>query len=284
MVSYNDIYIKTRNKLKNLGVEACSQEARMIVAKAAGKTVQELLKDIQLYTIPEIAERADALVERRASGEPVAYILGEWEFYGVSLTITPDVLIPRPDTEILIDAAKEILIGNNMNARVLDLCCGSGCIACSMAKEMPATKIVAADISNSVLDVCRKNISDNRFSSRIICMQADATVTPPCGIGTFDMIICNPPYIPSEEILTLDDSVKNFEPMWALDGGQDGLKFYKQIIKYWKSIIRSGGSLLFEVGEGQAKSVKEMLLAAGFKSASIKKDHSGTERVVIGTY
>ena len=284
MISYNDIYLKIRNQLRSHGIEACSQEARMIVAKAAGKTEQQLLKDMRLYTVPEIAEKASNYAERRIAGEPVAYILGEWEFYGIPLYITPDVLIPRPDTEVIIDAAKELLIGVKMDARILDLCCGSGCIACAMAKEMPASRLVAVDISNSALDVCRKNVADNKLSERVICIQGDATVSPPAGVGTFDMIISNPPYICTDEIMTLDESVRNFEPVWALDGGKDGLKFYKAIIKYWKAILKPGGSLLFEVGEGQAAPVKGMLMAAGFKSVSSRRDTAGTERVIIGRY
>lgn len=284
MKSYNDIYIDVRNELRNLGIEAYSQEARMIVAKAAGKREQELLRDMRLYTSPSVADKAHEYVNRRAAGEPVAYILGEWEFYGLPMCITPDVLIPRPDTEVMVDVAKDILTGKKMDARVLDLCCGSGCISCAIAHELPASRFVDIDISNAALDICRKNISLNRLTSRIICMQADATVSPPCSLGMFDMIVCNPPYIPSEEILKLDKSVKDYEPIWALDGGTDGLRFYRSVIKYWKVCLKKGGYLLFEVGEGQADDVKTMLLSAGFQSADTKKDTSGTERVVIGLY
>ena len=113
-------------------------------------------------------------------------------------------------------------------------------------------------------------------------MQADATMSPPASLGTFDMIVSNPPYIASTEILTLDPSVRDYEPVWALDGGEDGLKFYRSIIKYWKMLLRQDGYLLFEVGEGQAEAVGEMLLSAGFRTVSTKKDTLGTDRVVIG--
>ena len=134
----------------------------------------------------------------------------------------------------------------------------------------------------NTFDRISKNIATNRLSSRAICVQADATVSPPLSMGQFDMIISNPPYIASDEIMTLDPSVRDFEPIWALDGGPDGLKFYKAIIKYWKDLLRSGGALLFEVGEGQAEPVKEMLLAGGFRSVSTRLDTLGVERVVIG--
>ena len=219
---------------------------------------------------------------RRLRGEPVAYISGTWEFYGLPMIVTPDVLIPRMDSEVLVDAAKEMLTGHKMDARILDLCCGSGCLTCAIAHEMPATHFLSVDISASALEVCRKNIALNRLNTRAICMQADALSAPPLGLGTFDMIVCNPPYIATYDLFTLDSSVKDFEPLWALDGGEDGLKFYKAIIKNWKILLGNDGMLLFEVGEGQAEDVKEMLLSAGFASAETRKDTLGTDRVVIG--
>lgn len=282
MKTYNDIYLSTRNMLRQNGVEGYALEARILVACAAGKTVQQLLRDINLYTTEQVENTVLDYTARRLRGEPVAYITGSWEFYGLPMTVTPDVLIPRMDTEVLVDAVKEFLTGYKMDARVLDLCCGSGCITCAVGHELPATRLVAVDISASALEICRKNIAANRLSSRVICVQADATASPPLSMGQFDMIISNPPYIASDEIMTLDPSVRDFEPIWALDGGPDGLKFYKAIIKYWKALLRSGGALLFEVGEGQAEAVKEMLLAGGFRSVSTRLDTLGVERVVIG--
>ena len=282
MKTYNDVYMQARNALRESGIEGYNLEARLLVATAAGKTTQELLRDLSLYTTAEMADKVAALTERRISGEPVAYITGAWEFYGLPMFVTPDVLIPRMDTELLVDTAKELLNGRKMDARVLDLCCGSGCIACAVGHEMPAARIVAVDLSAKALEVTRRNVAANRLSSRVICMQADATASPPMSMGQFDMIVSNPPYVRSADMKKLDPSVRNFEPSWALDGGKDGLKFYKAIIKYWKSVLRPGGYLLFEVGEGQAESVKEMMLAGGFRSVSSKFDTLGVERVVIG--
>ena len=282
MKTYNDIYLSTRNLLRQSGIEACDLEARILVAGAAGKSVEHLLRDLKLYTTSEVENRALDYTARRLKGEPVAYITGSWQFYGIDLVVTPDVLIPRMDTEVLIDAAKEILTGNKMDARVLDLCCGSGCITCAIAHEMPATRLVAVDLSASALEVCRRNVTDHKLNSRVLCIQADATSSPPLGIGSFDLIVSNPPYIPSGEIQSLDRSVRDYEPIWALDGGEDGLRFYKAIIKYWKSILRPGGYLLFEVGEGQAKDVCDMLMAAGFSRTAARKDTQGIERAVIG--
>ena len=282
MKTYNDIYMQARNTLRDHGIEGYTLEARLLVATAAGKTTQELLRDLSLYTTPEMADRVADLTGRRISGEPVAYITGAWEFYGLPMIITPDVLIPRMDTELLVDTAKELLNGRKMDARVLDRCCGSGCIACAVGHELPAARIVAVDLSAKALEVARRNIAINRLSSRAICMQADATASPPMSMGQFDMIISNPPYVRSADMRRLDRSVRDFEPSWALDGGKDGLKFYKSIIKYWKALLRPGGYLLFEVGEGQAESVREMLLAGGFRSVGSKTDTLGVERVIVG--
>ena len=282
MKTYNDIYFAARNALRQHGVEAYNLEARVLVATAAGKTPAELLRDLSFYTTPAVEKKVEDFTARRIAGEPVAYITGAWEFYGLPMKVTPDVLIPRMDTELLVDTAKELLHGYKMDARILDLCCGSGCITCAVGHELPATRLVAVDISASALEVCRHNISMNRLSNRAITVQADATASPPMSSGRFDMIIANPPYIPSAEIMTLDASVRDYEPIWALDGGKNGLKFYKAIIKYWKSLLPDGGFLLFEVGEGQAAPVKEMLLSGGFRSADSRHDTQGVERVVIG--
>mgnify|MGYP000369128771 FL=1 len=282
--TYNDIYFSVRNKLRESGVEAFSLEARILLAAAAGKTTEQLMRDMYLYTSPEIEERTHSMIERRLQGEPLAYISGSWEFYGLPMTVTPDVLIPRMDTEILVDAAIDAIKGFGMKGRVLDLCCGSGCITCAIANELPAARVVAADISPSALEVCRKNIKDNKLTSRIIPMNADATTWPPMSIGSFDVIVSNPPYIPSFELIELDCSVRDYEPMTALDGGEDGLDFYRAIIKYWTITMRPNGLMMFEVGEGQADEVKMMLLKAGFVSVEGRNDTLGFERVVIGKW
>ena len=241
MRTYNELYMDARTRLRQAGVEAFNLEARILVAQAAGKTTEELLKDLNLYSSPAVEEAVYTNIQRRLAGEPVAYITGAWEFYGLPMVVTPDVLIPRMDTEVLVDAAKALLTGRKMDARILDLCCGSGCIACALAHEFPAAKLVAVDISASALEVCRKNIALNSLSSHVLTLPGDALTSPPMSIGKFDMIVSNPPYIASREIMELDPSVRDYEPIWALDGGKDGLKFYKGIIYFWKSLLRPGG-------------------------------------------
>lgn len=282
--TYNDIYFSVRKQLRESGIEAFALEARILVASAAGKTTEELMRDLNLYTSDAIEKNAMDMLSRRLMGEPLAYISGAWEFYGLPMTVTPDVLIPRMDTEVLVDAALDRIRAKGMKARVLDLCCGSGCIACAISKQMPASRLVAADISLPALDVCRRNIKDNKLSSRVITMNADAATWPPMSIGSFDLIVSNPPYIASAELMGLDGSVRDYEPLGALDGGEDGLDFYRAIIKYWTITLRPDAQIMFEVGEGQAAAVKEMLLKAGYISVSSKYDTLGVERVVIGQW
>lgn len=282
MQTYNDLYMYARKLLRETGSETFASDARLLVAQAAGKTVSMLMRDLSLYASHDIADRVYEYTDRCLKGEPVEYITGTAEFYGLELKVSPDVLIPRMDTEVIINTAKELLMGRNMNARILDLCTGSGCIAIAMAHEFPASKLVAVDISGLALQICRQNIEKHGYTSRILTKQADALTRPPYGMSKFDMIISNPPYIASGEIMTLDSSVRDHEPIWALDGGADGLKFYRAIITHWKDCLNKGGALLFEVGEGQAEAVSEMLSSAGFDRVFTRKDTIGVDRVVVG--
>ncbi|MFR6425999.1 MAG: peptide chain release factor N(5)-glutamine methyltransferase [Oscillospiraceae bacterium] len=207
--------------------------------------------------------------------------IGEWEFHGLPITVTPDVLIPRMDTEVLVDAALQVLVGRKMNARILDLCSGSGCIGCALAHELPAARVVMVDISDAALAVSKENLRRNR-QNRTICLKADALEKPPMSIGTFDIIVSNPPYVASMDILTLDSSVRDYEPLGALDGGEDGLMFYRAIVQHWTQILRPGGWLMFEVGEDQADAVMALMKDAKYTDVTALEDTAGIRRVVVG--
>ena len=235
--TYNELYISTRAALKRAGVEAYSLEARLLVSHAVGKSKEAFLRDLRLYTSTENEQKINALLQRRLAGEPLAYLIGEWEFYGLPIKVTPDVLIPRMDTEVLVETAVNALVGRKMDARILDLCSGSGCIGCAISHELPAARLVMVDISDRALEVSKQNLRLNR-QNRTICLKADALAKPPMSIGTFDLIVSNPPYVPSFEILTLDSSVRDYEPLGALDGGEDGLMFYRAIVRNWKGVLR----------------------------------------------
>jgi release factor glutamine methyltransferase len=281
MKTYGDYYIETRRALKEAGVEAYSLEARLLCAHAAEKTTEKFMAELGLYPAATMADKISALLNRRLAGEPIAYVTGSWEFYGMPLIVDENVLIPRMDTEVLVDTALQNLKQRGKpDARVLDLCTGSGCIACAIAKKLPGAKVVAADISPKAVSICRKNVLLNGLSPRVSSIDADALNAPPLLIGSFDLLVSNPPYIASEEIDTLDTSVRDYEPRMALDGGEDGLDFYRAIIRRWKSVIREGGYIMFEVGETQAEEVQKLLRLASFKDVGTKKDTAGIERVV----
>ena len=280
--TYNEIYIDTRKKLRDSGIEAASLEARLIIAHVSGKSTDQLLRDMNLYTSEAVAETVLELTERRLSGEPVAYITESWEFYGLPIKVTRDVLIPRNDTELLVETAITALKGRKMDARIIDLCTGSGCIGCAIAKELPATHIVLSDNSRAALAVAKQNVLKNKLNPRVTCVELDALTTPPIMLGSFDMLTCNPPYIPKADIETLDSSVKDFEPLSALDGGEDGLDFYRAILKKWHNVVRIGGLMIFEVGIGQSTDVMELMADAGLSNIGCAKDTQGIERVVFG--
>ena len=279
--TYNNLYLDLRTELRRAGDEEATQSARELVCAAAAKTREELVRDGSLYASPEVEETARELVKRHLAGEPVAYLIGEWEFHGLPIVVTPDVLIPRMDTEVLVDAALRVRVGRKMNARILDLCSGSGCIGCALAHELPAARVVMVDISDEALTVSKENLRRNH-QNRTICLKADALEKPPMGIGTFDLIVSNPPYVASMDILTLDSSVRDYEPLGALDGGEDGLMFYRAIVRHWTQILRPGGWLMFEVGEDQADAVMALMTEEKYTDVTALEDTAGIRRVVVG--
>lgn len=281
-ITYNDLYLDIRKELRAAGIEASTLEARELVCFGTGKTPEELTRDGRLYASPELERQVRRLVERHLAGEPVAYLIGEWEFYGLPLDINSDVLIPRPDTEVLVEQAVEHLKTLD-GGRVLDLCAGSGCIGLAVASQVPDIRVVLGEISEGALKVCRQNIRRTAMSGRVIPICVNALEKPEKNLGEFQCILSNPPYIPTADIDGLDTSVKDYEPHMALDGGEDGLDFYRAISAQWKDVLAPGGRLYFEVGIGQADAVLRLMRAQGFGDIQIVKDLSGIPRVVYGT-
>ena len=280
--TYNNLYLDTRKRLRSHGVEMAQLEARELVCFAADKTREQFFRDLTLYASKEVEERVEELTRRRLAGEPVAYIIGEWEFYGLPLDISPDVLIPRPDTEVLAEQAIGY-VKTLGECRVLDLCAGSGCIGLAVASQIPQTRVVLGEWSDGALRICRQNIRRNSLSARVVPMGADAREKPEKSLGEFQCIVSNPPYIPSGDIAGLDVSVKDYEPHLALDGGDDGLDFYRSISEKWKDALVPGGRLYFEVGIGQADAVLRIMRAQGFGDIQVVKDLRDVPRVVFGT-
>ena len=280
--TYNELYIDLFHRFRDAGLEAHTLEARLLVAAAAGKTQEELLRDLMLYSSDEIEERVAGLAERRLAGEPAAYIAGCWGFYGLEFKLTRDVLIPRMDTEVLIEQALRSLGGRGEGARILDLCTGSGCIGCTLVHLLPRSRAVLVDNSPAALAVAEENIAALGLAERIDCVLADVCADPPAGLGSFDLVVANPPYVPTGELAGLDASVRDYEPLSALDGGADGLDFYRAILDHWVIALRQSGHFLFEVGEEQAKDVTLLMRRAGLRQLATAKDTLGVERVVFG--
>lgn len=281
-ITYNDLYLDVRRQLRAADSGDPTLEARELVAFACGKTREELLRDSRLYVTPEVEARVRALVQRHLDGEPTAYLIGEWEFYGLPLDISRDVLIPRPDTEVLAGLAIDF-VKTQGACRVLDLCAGSGCIGLAVASQCPESRVVLGELSEGALRICRQNIRRNGLSGRVVPMQMDALAPPPAQLGEFRCLVSNPPYIPAGDIPGLDPSVRDYEPHMALDGGADGLDFYRNLAGEWKNALTVGGKIFLEVGIGQADDVLRLLRSQGFGDLEITKDLNGIPRVVHGT-
>ena len=281
-ITYNDLYMDVRQELRAAGIQAATLEARELVCYAAGKTRQDLMRDARLYVPAAIEAQVHALVKRHLAGEPVAYLIGEWEFYGLPLDISEHVLIPRPDTEVLAEEAIKF-VQTLGECRVLDLCAGSGCVGLAIASQAPKSRVVLGELSEGALRICRQNIRRNGLSSQVVPLAMDVMAGPPAHMGEFDCIVSNPPYIPRADIETLDVSVKGYEPHMALDGGEDGLDFYRTICQNWQDVMHVGTRLLFEVGIGQADDVLRLMRSAGFGDLEVIDDPAGIPRVVCGT-
>ena len=166
---------------------------------------------------------------------------------------------------------------------MLDLCAGSGCVGLAVAANAPECRVVLGELSEGALRVCKQNIRRNELNARVTCLSVDALEAPSSTLWDFDAIVCNPPYIPSGDIEALDVSVREYEPRIALDGGEDGLEYYRAIAEKWKSALRLGGALIFEVGIGQASAVEEILEKNGYEEVKILPDTQNILRVVEGT-
>ena len=279
-ISY--LYLEARRSFRCLeGPEDPSLLARNLLCHVTGKSPEEILAGRDLYVGDDICSAMGEAVKRVSSGEPLAYVLGEWDFYGLTLHVNPSVLIPRDDSCAVTELAIRQALFLDEAPRILDLCTGSGCIGLAIASRVKDAKVTLADLSKEALNVARKNASLHRLSGRVSCVQADAMAPASSFLGKFDMIVSNPPYITGEEMKQLPDSVKNFEPHMALFGGDDGLKFYRSIAENYYKAIKPGGFLCFEFGMGQGDAVCEILRDNNYTVLERTKDFNERERAVI---
>ena len=278
----SELYLYGRKVLaRTEDLETAGMFARNLLCHATGKTTQQLLAEMDSYASQAVYQKFIESVKRVADGEPIPYVLGEWDFFGMTLQVTRDVLIPRDDTCAVTELAVKYGLFLEKAPRILDLCTGSGCIGLAIANRIADARVTLADISKEALAVAKRNISVQKLSARVSCVTADALSEPESFLGKFDMIVSNPPYITTEEMRQLPDSVKNFEPHLALHGGRDGLDFYRSIAMYYAKALKSGGMLCFEFGIHQGDDVCRILEENGYSIVERKKDYNNIERAVI---
>jgi release factor glutamine methyltransferase len=265
------------------GIESPRLDAEVLLAFALRTTRMQLILDSRKPLMPEELARFRDLVKRRRTHEPVAYLRGEREFYGRVFHVDARVLVPRPDTETLVDVALARSAHLSMCARVLDLCTGSGCVAITLARQRPTTHVHATDISDGALAVARANAL-RLGAYNVSFSRGDLFEGLERWRGGFDLITANPPYIPSAEVETLTADIKDFEPRIALDGGEDGLALIRRMIDEAPTFLAHDGTLAMEVGAGEAGETAKLFEARGFADVGITRDLGKIERVVAGTW
>lgn len=274
------IYYENCEKLKKAGIANANQEVAMLMEYEMGITRSYMLTHFNEIVAREKIDAFKKKINRRIKYEPLQYIIGTQEFMDLTFKVSPDVLIPRQDTEILIETILQ-LYKEKSNIQVLDLCTGSGCIAICLSKYLMTNEIIATDISVNALEIAKQNAM-NLMQGNIKFIKSDLFNELLEFNKYFDVIVSNPPYIPSSDISELMPEVRLFEPMLALDGKKDGLHFYRIIIKKAKEYLKSDGMLFFEIGYNQGEAVTSIFENEGYKNINIVNDYVGLNRVVYG--
>lgn len=282
---YSQLCLDARRRLMEKEEEQfASQLARQLLCFLSGKSHAQFLQDKDLFASKEICDAVEDAVDRLLKDEPLAYILGEWSFYGLNLYVDKNVLIPRDDTCALAELAMKRGLFLDQNPRILDLCTGSGCIGLAVAHRVKDARVTLADISPQALAVAKKNVGRLQLGGRVSCVRVDALQPAPDYLGKFHMIVSNPPYITTEEMKTLEPSVVNYEPHLALHGGEDGLVFYRSIVENFSKALHPGGLLCFEFGENQGDDICRILEEHGYTILERVRDYNDTERALMARY
>ncbi|HEY3197500.1 MAG TPA: peptide chain release factor N(5)-glutamine methyltransferase [Nitrospirales bacterium] len=280
-LSIRQLRIIAREALKAAGLENAEQETEWLLADALRLTHGQLIafEDRPLTSIE--AGRASKYIDRRAAREPLQYILGTQEFCGLEIAVDSAVLIPRPETELVVEEAAQV-IATGQRSLVADIGTGSGCIAIALAKARPLATIVATDISWPALVVGRRNAGRYEVENQVKFLAADLLEPfEDSADGIFDALVSNPPYIPEPEMEILQPEVARYEPWLALVGGLDGLAFYRRLLSAAPLLLKPGGHLIVELGMGQAQPVSRLAETRGLPVVRCRKDHAGIERVLV---
>lgn len=274
-MTYKEVYEFGVNQLKEDCKEAMT-DARLLLEFICHTNRNDLLAHGDREVSEIQVKQYEAFIRRRASGEPLQYITGEQDFMGLTFKTHESTLIPRQDTECLVE---EAMMHLHDGMRILDMCSGSGCILLSLLKYSNDCVGVGAELQPEAVGLARKNAENLGIEATFVESDLFSQIE-----GKFDLIVSNPPYIESEVIQTLDREVKEHEPMSALDGGMDGLDFYRRIVDEARGYLSRGGMLFFEIGYNQAEAVSELLCLNGYIDITVKKDLAGMDRVVYATY
>lgn len=272
---------EARRRLRDAGITSAESDldARLLAQFVLGWTTERFLTSADEAEPEGFADRYEELMSRRTSREPLAYIVGRREFWGLRFEVAPGVLIPRPETELIVQAALEILAPGDRQAIVADVCTGSGCIAVALAHERPLARVAATDISEAALEIARRNAARHGVADRVQVMHADVLE----GIaGPFDLIVSNPPYIREHERTLLQREVREHEPHVALFAGLQGLDLIERLVGQASSRLRPGGHLIFEFGCGQDVEVEDFITSApGLRLLELRRDLQGIARTAV---
>lgn len=282
--TYSELYHDVRNELFATEGADASHVARELVCAASGIPAADIIAGRQIYADEQAVRKIREFVARRLAGEPLAYILGEWDFCGMTLTVSHDTLIPRDDTMAVTELAMKKAMFLEQNPRILDLCAGTGCIGLAIAHRVKDARVTLGELSPGAIRVAKKNIADQKLSGRVSCIPVDAMKPASKFLGTFDMIVSNPPYVTNAEWEALDPSVREFEPRMALVGGEDGLDFYRAILKNFTPALKPGGFVCFEFGMGQHEAVQAILEEHGYQVLQLRRDTADIIRAVLAQH
>lgn len=282
--TFSELYQEVRRELYETEGADASHVARELVCKVSGLTAADLIAGRPVFASDEAIRTLREYVTRCRANEPLAYILGQWDFCGMTLCVNRDVLIPRDDTMAVTELAIKKAMFLEQNPRVLDLCAGTGCIGLAIAHRVKDARVTLGELSPGAIRVAKRNIIDQKLSGRVSCMAVDVRKPAARFLGTFDMIVSNPPYVTTEEWEHLEPSVKEYEPRMALDGGADGLDFYRAIVKNFTPALKPGGYLCLEFGLGQHEAVQAILEEAGYRVLQFRRDTGEIIRAALAQY
>ena len=270
------VYKRTKETLDKAGIESSQFEAKELIRYFLNISEVEIYSDVQKKFEQRDIEQLEYALEKRAGGYPLQYIIGEWEFYGYRFKVGEGVLIPRADTETLIEAVNSLRLKSPV---ITDLCSGSGCIAVTLEKEISGSEVYAIEYSDKAFSYLKKNIEINNSKVHSVLGDIfDEKVILEMPLS--DIIVSNPPYLTEKDMNNLQKEV-SFEPEMALRGGSDGLEFYKKIVSLWKKKLKNNGYIVFEIGINQEEAVSKIFKENGFSDIKYVKDLSGIIRVVL---